>query len=151
MAAKVFLDTSALFSGIWSAKGGGRLLLKLGEVGAVQPWVSSQVLTEIDNALRRKAPELLGVITLLLERGRIKIALAGLPEQQTQCQILVPYTPDAKILAAAWRAQIDYFVTLDKAHFLENTALREAAPFLIGTPGDCISWYRENFSSASVD
>jgi len=42
----VFLDTSALFAGIWSAEGGARLVLRLAEVGAIRLLVSSQVLDE---------------------------------------------------------------------------------------------------------
>lgn len=55
-----FLDTSALFAGIWSAEGGARMLLKLGETGAIRLLVSSHVLDEIERALRRKAPDTLG-------------------------------------------------------------------------------------------
>ena len=53
----IFLDTSALFSGIWSATGGARMLLKLGEAQAIKLSVCSQVLTEIEGVLRRKAPQ----------------------------------------------------------------------------------------------
>ena len=54
----VFLDTSALFAGIWSATGGGRMILKLGEAGAIRLLVCPQVLDEIESALRRKAPDM---------------------------------------------------------------------------------------------
>jgi hypothetical protein len=37
----IFLDTSALFSGIWSETGGARMLLKLGEATAIKLSVSS--------------------------------------------------------------------------------------------------------------
>ena len=56
----LFLDTSALFAAIWSTAGGGRMFLKLGEADAVQLWVSSQVLTELENVLRCKAAGALG-------------------------------------------------------------------------------------------
>lgn len=58
----VFLDTSALFAGIWSAEGGARMILKLGEAGAIRLLVSPQVLAEAESALRRKAPETCGGI-----------------------------------------------------------------------------------------
>ena len=45
----VFLDTSALFAGIWSAKGGSRMILKLGEAGVIRLLVSPQVLDEIES------------------------------------------------------------------------------------------------------
>ena len=49
------------------------------------------------------------------------------------------------ILADAWHNQVDYLVTLDKAHFLGEPVLAERVPFLIGTPGDCLAWLREKY------
>jgi hypothetical protein len=50
------------------------------------------------------------------------------------------------VLAAARQVEIDYLVTLDQEHFLSNTPLRTAMPFLIGTPGDFLAWYREQLA-----
>ena len=53
-------------------------------------------------------------------------------------------TGDARVLAEAWTCGMDYFVTLDKAHFLDNPGLvPEALPFQLGTPGDFLAWYRD--------
>jgi len=71
---RVFLDTSALFAGIWSPEGGARLLLKLGESGAIQLVINRQVLLEIENTLRAKAPSHIGALVLLLDRSQIEIA-----------------------------------------------------------------------------
>lgn len=142
---RVFLDTSALFAGIWSATGGGRMLLKLGEVKAVQLFVSPHVLTEIENVLRRKAPVFLGALTLLLDRSRVHIVAEPSPDLLEQSKALVHYPPDAQVLAAAWSANVEYFVTLDRQHFLNNEHMRRTVPFLVGTPGDCLTWYRAQF------
>lgn len=144
---EIFLDTSALFSGIWSATGGARMLLKLGEAQAMKLVVSSQVLTEIENVLRRKAPQNLGTLALLLDRSRIQVVSQGSAEQITRCQSIVDYQPDAIVLAAAWTAEVDYFVTLDSKHFLDNQQLHTLAPFPIGTPGSCLAWYRSHLLS----
>jgi predicted nucleic acid-binding protein len=145
---EIFLDISALFSGIWSATGGTRMLLKLGEAQAVKLTVSSQVLTEIENVLRRKAPQSLGSLALLLDRSRIQVASQAPAEQITFCQSIVNYKPDAIVLAAAWTAAVDYFVTLDSKHFLDNEQLHSLAPFPVGTPGSCLAWYRSNLLSS---
>jgi predicted nucleic acid-binding protein len=144
---EIFLDTSALFSGIWSATGGARMLLKLGEAQAINLTVSSQVLIEIENVLRRKAPQSLGSLALLLDRSRIQIVPQAPAEQITFCQSIVDYKPDAIVLAAAWGAEVDYFVTLDGKHFLDNQQLHNLAPFPVGTPGRCLAWYRSNLLS----
>ncbi len=144
---KIFLDTSALFSGIWSATGGARMLLKLGEAQAVKLTVSSQVLTEIESVLRGKAPQSLGTLTLLLDRSRIQVVTRAPEKQLSLCQSIVDYAPDALVLASAWAAQVDYFVTLDSKHFLDNQQLHTLAPFPVGTPGSCLAWYRNSLLS----
>jgi predicted nucleic acid-binding protein len=118
------------------------MILKLGEADAIQLLVSSQVLTELDNVIRRKGPNLLGLLTLLLDRSGISVVPPPAPEELRVCQKLVSYHPDAQVLAAAWSAGVDYFVTLDRKHFLDNTTVQQAAPFLLGTPGDFLEWYK---------
>ena len=142
----IFLDTSALFSGIWSATGGARMLLKLGEAHAVKLSVSSHVLTEIESVLRRKSPQSLGTLALLLDRSRIAVVSSASESHIVIFQSVVNYTPDAIVLAAAWTAGVDYFVKLDRKHFLNNQQLRDIVPFAVGTPGSCLAWYRERLS-----
>jgi len=142
----IFLDTSALFAGIWSATGGGRMLLKLGEAGAVRLLVSSQVLTEIENVLRRKSPESLGALALILHQSQITVTPNPTAVHLTTCESLITYPADALIMAAAWSASVDYFVMLDRRHLLENPPLHQTIPFTIGTPGDCLNWYRHQLT-----
>ncbi|NHZ71529.1 MAG: PIN domain-containing protein [Aquificales bacterium] len=142
----IFLDTSVLFSGIWSTTGGARMLLKLGEAHAAKLSVSSHVLTEIESVLRRKSPQQLGTLALLLDYSRIAVVSAASEDQIAICGSIVNYTPDAIVLAAAWTAGVDYFVTLDRKHFLDNQKLHDKAPFVVGTPGSCLAWYRNKLS-----
>ncbi|NJN54616.1 MAG: PIN domain-containing protein [Anaerolineae bacterium] len=124
----IFLDTSALFAGIWSPTGGARMLLKLGEAGVVQLVVSSQVLTEIENVLRRKSPELLGALTVILNQSQIVVSSILVGEHLAACQAHISYAADALIVATAWSASADYFVTLDQQHILGNLPLYQAVP-----------------------
>jgi predicted nucleic acid-binding protein len=144
MPAKIsaFLDTSALFAGIWSAKGGSRMILKLGEVGAIRLLASPQVLDEIESALRRKAPHMLGLLALLLDRSGIEVVPSPMSGVIQDSQALTEHSGDAQVLAAAWAARADYLVTLDRKHFLGNQTLRASVPFPVGTPGDFLAWYR---------
>jgi len=147
----VFLDTNALFAGIWPAEGGARMILKLGEAEAIRLLVSSQVLEEMERTLRRKAPDLLGLLAMLLDRSRVEVVPSPTPQRVKESQALVGHPGDAQVLAAAWDAHADYFVTLDREHFLENTALQEAIPFPMGTPGDFLAWYRAYLSKKAAD
>jgi predicted nucleic acid-binding protein len=140
--ARLFLDTSALFAGIWSAQGGAPMLLKLGEAGVVQLLVSAQELEELETVIRRKAEGLLPNLALLLDRSQVNIAPTAALELQTSCRELLPHPGDARILADAWYSQVDFLVTLDRAHFLDDPNLAQEVPFPLGTPGDCLAWLR---------
>lgn len=138
----VFLDTSALFAGIWSATGGARMILQLGEAGAIWLFASPQVLGEIEGALRRKAPDALGSLALLLDRSGFEVTPSAGRETVERCRALTGHPADAEVLAAAWETGVDYFVTLDREHFLGEAALREDVPFPRGTPGDFLAFFR---------
>ncbi|NPA91738.1 MAG: PIN domain-containing protein [Chloroflexi bacterium] len=142
---RVFLDTSALFAGIWSEKGGARAILKLGEIAAICLLVSPQVIAEIDAVLRRKAPHLLGLLAVLLDAANVEIVSQPSEEAQKRATDLVTHPGDAFVLAAALDARPDYFVTLDRVHFLDNDRLSQAVPFPVGTPGDFLAWWREQW------
>ncbi len=141
---RLFLDTSALFAGIWSAEGGARMLLRLGEAEAVQILVSPQVLQEIEEVVRRKAVHHLPTLAVLIDRSRASVVTAAPADVLASCQALIVHPGAARILADAWHGQAEYLVT-HKAHFLDVPGLAHQLPFLLGTPGDSLAWYRSQF------
>ena len=140
---KVFLDTSAVFSGIWSTQGGAFAILRLGEEKLIDLVVSQTVLREIDTVLREKLSTKLTVALQLLDICITYIANEPSPSAIQLAGSLIAYAPDAHVFASALGANVDYFVTLDQKHLLGNAPLRDAAPFPIGTPGDFLAWYRD--------
>ena len=139
---RVFLDTSALFASLWSATGGARLALRLGEAGAVQLVVSSQVTLELENAIRKKAPHLLGLMTFMLDRSGVEIVRKVSKQHFKILKKATGHEADARIICAALGADISYFVTFNRKHFL-GLKPRPNLPFPIGTPGDFIAWFRK--------
>ena len=139
---RIFLDTSAVFAGIWSSRGGGRVLLGLGEAGAITLLTSRLALRELEGALRAKAPEVLGTLALLLDRAQFTILGSPAEDQLASMRRLVAHPADAHILASALGGQVEFFVTLDQKHFLANDQLASALPFELGTPGECLDWLR---------
>jgi len=137
----IFLDTSVLFAAVLSETGGARQLLKLGEAGVIALWVGPGVLAEMDAVLTRKSPASKGSLAILLDRARIHVGPSPEPAACVQAQAVVAYTPDANIVAEALTTQVDYFVSLDRQHLVNNPQA-QTLPFLIGTPGDCLAWLR---------
>jgi len=147
---RLFLDTSALFSGIWSTEGGARMLLRLGEAEVVQLLISPQVLQEIEEVVRRKAAPYLPALAVLIDRSHAGVVAAAPPTLLERCQGLVAHPGDAQILADAWHSQADFLVTLDRAHFLGAPGLAGQLPFPLGTPGDCLAWLRTQLKDLST-
>lgn len=142
--ARIFLDTSALFAAVLSATGGARTVLKLGEAGAVKLLASRRVLAEAEGALRRKAPEAIPDLGLLLERAGLEIVPSAPRRDVGRLLDAVGHPGDAQIAADALAAGADYLVTLDKAHLLGNRRLARSVPYAIGSPGDCLAWFRSS-------
>lgn len=141
-APRVFLDTSALFSAVFSEHGGARESLRLGEVGLCQLLVSPEVLAELERNMQAKARRRVADAALLLDRCRVEVTTPPAQSVVQQCQNVLGYAADAVVFAAALDARVDYFVTLDRRHFLENSVLRKAISIPLGTPGDCLAWFR---------
>jgi predicted nucleic acid-binding protein len=123
------------------------MLLRLAEGATIQILVSSQVLSETEGALRRKAPDTLGHLALLLDRARCQVVPDPTWEQVSTWRTAIEYLPDAAVLAAALAAQAQYLVTLDRRHLIDNPRLRAAPPLPIGTPGDCLEWLRRSLDA----
>jgi predicted nucleic acid-binding protein len=144
---RIFLDTSAIFAGLWSPDGGGRMILKLGEAGALKLITSRDVLGELERAFRRKAPELLGELAIIMDRSRFEIEPSPKKRGMENNLILVGHPGDASIITAARSMDVDFFVTLDRKHFIQNKRLVKEVSFPIGTPGDMLEWYRRELNS----
>ena len=140
---RIFLDTSAIFAGIWSETGGGRMLLRLGEAGAIVLLTSLMAVEELEGAFRAKAPRALGTLALVFDRARVEVTGHPSGDLRTRADRLVDHPGDAQILASAWEADVDFFVSLDRKHFVDNQRPVEEVPFRVGTPGDCLAWIRE--------
>ena len=144
---RVFLDTSVLFAAVWSESGGSRLILKLGEAGAVSLWVGPTVLREAEAVLKRKSPESRPHMALLLDRAQVQVGPEAGKETVAQALSAVGYVPDAQVLAEALEIGLEYFVSLDQKHLVGNLRT-ESLPVTVGTPGDFLDWYRQRLTES---
>jgi len=139
--AKVFLDTSVIFAAVLSPDGGARMVFRLGEIGYLQLMAGKQVLKECEAVVRRKAPQTLPDLAVLLDTVKITVTPEASAENLERASGLVAYPPDALILAEALQANPDWFLSHDHQHLLKVAS--EALPFRIGTPGDLLNWLKE--------
>jgi len=142
---EIFLDTSVIIAAVMSPTGGARLLFHLAHADTIHLFVGKGVLGEAEEVMRRKAPELLGLLAQWLDEAGIEICDEPTSKQREQAGTLIGYAPDANILAQAISANPDWFASHDKAHFIGNTDLQNLS-FKIGTPGDVIAWLRDSLS-----
>jgi predicted nucleic acid-binding protein len=142
---EVFLDTSVIIAAVMAPTGGARLLFHLAHAGTIRLLVGKGVLQEAEEVMRRKAPELLGLLAQLLDEAGIEISNEPTSQQIEQANSLIDYAPDANILAQAISVKPEWLVSHDKEHFVGNPALNDL-PIKIGTPGDVIAWLREHLS-----
>lgn len=144
---KVFLDTSALFSAIYSETGGARFILKLGEAKAISLWIGPWILKELEGVLERKSPNSKAYFALLLERSHIQIGEEPKAATLNQATAVIEYLPDAQVIAEALEIGVDYLVSFDQKHLLGNPKTK-TLPFPIGTAGDFLAWYRGQFQKS---
>lgn len=144
---RIFLDTSVIFAAVLSETGGARKLFRLGEAGVLQLIVGSNVLRECEQVVRRKAPASLPTLAYLLELGMVEITTRSTDDFVEQANAIVAYEPDAYVLAEAIGAEPDWFITHDKAHFL-NVNPDSSSAIRIGTPGDLIEALEDEFTQS---
>jgi len=139
----LFLDSSALFAGIVSADGAARVLLLLAEAGQVNLLVSERVIAEIERVIARKAPAVLNEVRQTILLAKVKI----LPDQEavevSEHLDWMSDPADVPILLAAMQGEVDFLMTLNRRHFIDDAQVAQHSGFRIGPPGDALAWVRE--------
>jgi putative PIN family toxin of toxin-antitoxin system len=133
---KVFIDANCLIAAILSPTGGSFALIEKALKGEFELYLSEYVLEETFSVLKEKYPQNLIIFNLLI--GKIKYKLLTEPTQK-EVEELIRYIDfkDAPVLASAIKGKVDFLITLDKEHFIENPKLKKLKlPFKIMTPGD---------------
>lgn len=145
---RVFIDTSVIFAAVLSPTGGARKIFHLGETRLLRLVVGPAVLREADAVVQRKAPASLPILAQLLDAVRVEISPQPTQDQVETARKVVQYPPDSRVLGEAICADPDWFVTLDKKHFL-NEKEGFNFSFRIGTPGDLLQAIKEHLSLGS--
>jgi predicted nucleic acid-binding protein len=142
----LFLDSSALFAGIISATGASRALLILSEAERIGITVSEQVVTETERALARKVPQALPDYREALRSTGLRIVRNPAPDEVAAQRDIIAHLADVPIVVAAMQAQVDFLVTFNRRHFIDDPGVAERSGLRIGTPGDALDWVREQLT-----
>ncbi len=113
----------------------------------LQVIVGPNVLRECEAVVLRKIPASLPTLAYLLELGMVEITAESPEAFIEQAKAIVAYEPDAYVLAEAMGTEPDWFITHDKAHFL-NANTGSNLGFRIGTPGDLIQSLEDEFTQS---
>jgi predicted nucleic acid-binding protein len=139
---KIFLDSSAVISGVISPVGAARALFLLSEAGSLDLVICEQVIVETERTLARKAPKALPDFRQALKQAGPKILADPGMDEVRACLYMISDPADAPILAAAIKANVDFLVTHNCRHFLDDPQVSERSGLRIGTPGDALLWLR---------
>lgn len=146
----LFMDSSALFAGVVSASGASRALLILAENGQLRITVSEQVIVETEQAIARKVLRALPAYRESVRHTGLHIVRDPSPQDVRVHTHLIRLQADVSIVLAAMRAKVDYLVTLNRRHFIDDPEVAVRSNLRIGTPGDALAWVRKVLASSGT-
>jgi len=149
---RLFFDSSALFAGVVSSNGAARALLLLAEAGEIEILISEQVIVETEQAVARKALQSLPTFREALFASQARVVRDPSPADVASHLELIGHPADVPIVLAAMRAGVDFLVTLNRRHFVDDPAVASKAGLRVGAPGDALAWVRTtHLTGASED
>ncbi len=138
---RVFLDASVLFSASYSARGASREIIRRGIRDELIIVVSRYVLEEVERNLREKVPRAVGAFQEFVTLVSPEIADDPSPSELKEAASYINLK-DAPIVVAAVRAEVEYLVTLDRRHFVQDPKVAERSGPNIVTPNELVAILR---------
>jgi predicted nucleic acid-binding protein len=142
----LFMDSSALFAGVVSADGASRALLLLAEAELILLTVSEQVIAETEHAIARKVPRALSAYREALRSARLRIVRDPSPQQVESHREIIAHASDVPIVVAAVQARVDYLVTFNRRHFVDDPGVAARSGLCVGSPSSALAWVRERLA-----
>ena len=123
-------------------------MLLLAEAGLVAMTISEQVVVETERAVAQKALAALPFLRETLRATHFRLVPAPSREQVSAHADLIADPADISIVLAAMNAQVDYLVTLNRRHFLDDPGVAAKSGLRIGAPADALTWVRTQLRQA---
>lgn len=138
----LFLDSSALITGIISDKGAARVLLLLTEAGHISLTISEQVIAETERIIAKKQPKALPAYRTALRNTGLRILPDPTPTEVAFYKGIIQDEDDVPIVVAAMNAATDYLVTFNHRDFVDDPNVAIKSSLRIGTAGEALAWVR---------
>ena len=138
---RVFLDASVLFSASYSERGASRKIIRRGIRDELIIVVSRYVLEEVERNLREKVPRAVRAFQEFVTLLSPEIADDPSPSELKEAASYINLK-DAPIVVAAVRAEVEYLVTLDRRHFVQDPKVAERSGLNIVTPNELVAILR---------
>jgi len=133
---RIFLDANVFFAGCVSKEGASAFVLELSRRKRVELMVSKLVLREADRNLRRKAPPAaLKTFRRFLQQTNVHVVVSSAENVTEPFEGMVE-PKDLPVLVAAVASKADFFLTLDKKHFLSTGLVGKIKKPRILSPSD---------------
>ena len=92
--------------------------------------------------IARKAPRSLNYYRRAISGAVDRILRDPSLEAIEQHHEIIRHQADVPIVVAAMEEDVDYLVTLNRQHFIDDPKVGELSGLRIGTPGDALNWLR---------
>jgi predicted nucleic acid-binding protein len=140
---RAFLDASVLFAASYSRSGYARDLIRAALRGQLVLVVNDFVLEEVRRNLGAKAPEALDALETALSIIPFEIAPPPAREAVQRAAAYIALK-DAPVIAAAQEAGVDYLVTFDRRHFLDDPQVSQRSGVEIALPEQLVQILRQS-------
>jgi predicted nucleic acid-binding protein len=137
---RAFVDTSVLFAASYSPSGASREIVGLALQGDIELVISDDVVEEAERNLGAKYPAALDVFRQFVQA----VPFEKVSPTAEDVQQAASYTAakDAPIVAAAKRAQVDFLVSLDRRHLVNQPLVAERSGLRIILPEELLRTMR---------
>ena len=112
----VVLDAGVYMAGAGSPRGGSSQILDWCAERLLQPVTARQVLQEAGRNVAKKLPRAVAILERIIQAVSAELPQDPTDEEIAVARQVVP-SKDAPILAVARKANVEYFVTLNRRHF----------------------------------
>lgn len=144
----LFIDSSALFPMLTSARGASNAILSLAEADAITITISEQVVIETERAIAHKLPRALPYYRGALRKTNVRIVPTPTANEVAGYGDIIADPTDVPIIVAAIKAEVDYLVTFNRRHFGDDPTVAQRAGIPLGLPADALAWVRNQLAGS---